>query len=90
MIAIGFADDPEQLDRRRQLPVERARGVVLAGVPEPDQLLHPGADDVRVDADAADSAELEEREDQVVVARVEVEPELDDAPRLLEVRRSPA
>ena len=44
-----------------------------------------GPDDVRVDADAADAAELEERHDQVVVARVEVEAGLDDVPRLLEI-----
>ena len=37
-----------------------------------------------------DAAELEERQDEVVVARVQVEPELDDVPRLLEVVRSPA
>ena len=50
----------------------RAR-LVLAGLPEPDQLLHLRPDDVRVHADAADGAELEERQDEVVVARVEVE-----------------
>ena len=44
-----------------------------------------------VHADAADAANLEEREDQVVVARVEVEAGLlDDAPRLLPGRRWPA
>ena len=31
------------------------------------------------------AAELEEREDQVVVARIQVEPQLDDRPRLLEI-----
>ena len=51
----------------------------------PDLLLHLRADDVRVDADAADAAELEERLDEVVVAGVEVEAELDDVPRLVEV-----
>ena len=38
-----------------------------------------------MDADAAVAAHLEERLDQVVVTRVEREPEVDDLPRLLEV-----
>ena len=77
--------DAQELDRRRELAVERPRRLVLACVPEPDQLLHLRADDVRVHADAADAAELEERQDQVVVARVEVEAGLDDVLRLREV-----
>ena len=40
---------------------------------------------MRVDADPADPAELEEGLDQVVVAGVEVEARLDDVPRLREV-----
>ena len=38
-----------------------------------------------MDADSADAAEVEEREDEVVVAGVEVEAEAGDAARLLEV-----
>jgi len=38
-----------------------------------------------VDADAADAAELQEREDEVVVACIEVEAEPGDAPRLLQI-----
>ena len=79
------ADHAQQLDRRHELAVERPCGLVLASVPEPDQLLHLRPDDVRVHADAADAAELEERQDQVVVAGVEVEPGLDDVLRLREV-----
>ena len=39
-----------------------------------------------VDAHATGAAELQERQDQVVVARVEIEPELDDRACLLEIR----
>ena len=77
--------DTQELDRRRELPVERARRVLLARLPEPDELLHLRPDHVRVHADAADAAELEEGQDQVVVAGVEVEPGLDDVPRLPQV-----
>src|ERR687898_2109102 len=77
--------DPQELDRRAKLAIERPRRVVLTLAPEPDQLFHLGPDDVRVDADAAPPAELEERQDQVVVARVEVEPGRDDVPRLGQV-----
>ena len=41
---------------------------------------------MRVDADAADPADLEEREDEVVVARVEVEAGRDDVARGVEAR----
>ena len=50
-----------------------------------DHVLDRGPDEVRVDADATDPAELEEREEQLVVARVELEPQIDDLPRLLQV-----
>ena len=40
---------------------------------------------MRVHADAPEPAELEERLDQIVVSRVEVEPGVDDVPRLGEV-----
>src|SRR5829696_3940550 len=81
-----IAGDAKQLDRRRELAVERPRGFVLAGLPEPYELLHLRPHDVGVDADAADAAELEERQDQVVVAGVEIEAEGDDPARLLEIR----
>ena len=80
-----IAGDANELDRRRELPVERTRAIVVARLPEPDELLHLWTDDVRVHADAADAAELEERQDEVVVARVEIEAELDDPARLLEI-----
>ncbi len=75
LIAIGLPTTRSSSIDGLELPVERARRLVLAGLPEPDQLLHLRPDDVRVHADPADAAELEERQDQVVVARVEVEPE---------------
>ena len=52
---------------------------------ERDQLLHACCDEVGIDEDAADSAELEERVEQVVAARVELEADLDDPPRLVEI-----
>ena len=75
-------DDAEQLDRRGELLVESPRSLDVTRAVEPNELLHLRADDVRVDADAAHAAELEEREDEIVVARVQVEAELDDRPRL--------
>ena len=84
MIAIGFVCTC-QLEAGARLLVEPPRPVEVARAEAPDQLLHLRADDVRVHADAADSAELEERQDQVVVACIEVEAELDDRARLLEV-----
>ena len=85
MIAIG-------LGAARRISIEGASSrssvagrVVLARLPEPDQLLHLRPDHVRVHADAADAAELEERQDQVVVAGVEVEVRLDDVLRLRQV-----
>ena len=78
-------DDAEQVDRRHELLVERARAVDVALPVAAHHLLHLRADDVRVHADAARAADLEEREDEVVVAGVEVEAELDDRARLREV-----
>src|SRR6187549_3398755 len=46
-----IARDANELDRWRQLPVERTRGVVVARLPEANELLHLRADDVRVHAD---------------------------------------
>ena len=66
------ADDSQELDRGGKLPVELPGRLVLAGLPQADQLLHLRPDNMGVDADAADAAELEERQDQIVVAGVEV------------------
>ena len=75
----------EEVDRRPELLVQLARPCLATGLPAPDQLLHARPDHVRVHADAAHAAELEERQDEVVVAGVELEAELDDLPSLLEV-----
>ena len=85
MIAIGLTTHSEQLDRRPQLVVQRTCAFDVAGSEALHHLLHLWADDVRVHAHAAPAADLEEREDQVVVAREEVEPELDDPSRLRQV-----
>ena len=61
-----------------------ARQVAVAS--RPDLLGDLRADDVRVHADAADRAELEEREDDVVVAGIEVEPRFEDVASLREAR----
>ena len=65
----------QQVVGRRHLLVEPPRAVDVAVLVAPDHLLRLRPPDVRVHADAADAAELEEREDEVVVARVEVEAE---------------
>ena len=75
----------QQLDRRAQLGVERARPVHVPGAVPLDELGDLRPDDVRVHAHPADTAQLQERQDEVVVARVEIEPEVDDRPRLREV-----
>ena len=78
--------DLEQLVGRLRRLVDAPGLDVVALLVQPDHLLHLRPGDVRVDADAADAPELQEREDQVVVARVQVEPRvLDDAARLVEV-----
>ena len=63
--------DPEQVVGGAQLPVDLARAGEVAFAGRPDLLRHLRADDVRVHADAADRAELEERLHDVVVACVE-------------------
>jgi len=78
-------DDAQEVDRRRKLSVELARPFDIAGAKQANHLLHLRSDDMRVHAHAAEPAELEEREDEVVVPRVQVEPELHDRARLLEV-----
>ena len=77
--------DPEQVVRRRELGVDLPRPVEIArgGRANLGRDLRP--DDVRVHADAPEAAELEERLNEIVVSRVEVEPGVDDVPRLGEV-----
>src|SRR5262249_9124124 len=76
----------QEVDRRAQLLVQRARGFDITGAEQPDHLLHLRADDMRVHANAAEAADLQEREDDVVVSGVEVESGLDDRARLSDVR----
>ena len=78
-------DDADQLVGGRELLVEPPCALDIPGAEQGDHLLHLRPDDVRVHADPADPAELDEGEHEVVVPRVEVEPELDDASRLVEV-----
>ena len=68
---IGLIVTPSDVDERLQLLVDRARGLDVALLVEADHLLHAPRDEVAVDDDAADAADLEERVDEVVAARVE-------------------
>src|SRR5262249_21282865 len=77
--------DAEQLDGRAELLVERPGALDVAFAVPDHHLLDSRPDDMRVHAHATQAAELEEREDQIVVSGVEGEAELDDRPRLLEV-----
>ena len=70
--------DGEQLVDRRELTVDRPRPLDVARVRGAHLLGDLRPDDVGVDADAADRAELEERLQHVVVPRVEVEAGRDD------------
>src|SRR6266550_4433746 len=82
----GIGLDLEQLVDRFELLVDLARRLGVTLSESANHRLDAWPDDVRVDANTADSAELEEGEDQVVVPRVEIEVGLgDDAPRLGEV-----
>src|SRR6266511_2261404 len=79
----GVGLDLQQLVDRFELLIDLSRRLGVALAKSADHGLHPQPDDVRVNADASDRAELEKREDQVVVPRVEVEIGLlDDSPRL--------
>src|SRR5213596_3622119 len=71
-------DDAEQLVGRLELVVDPLRALRISLAEAPDHLLHLRSDHVRVNANAAAAADLEERVDDVVVTRVEVEAELDD------------
>ncbi len=74
----------ENLDGRPKLLVERVGALDVAGAVARDELLHLRSHDMGVDADATNTADLEERQEQVVVAGVEVEPGRDDVPRRLD------
>src|SRR4051794_33509787 len=78
--------DLEQLVSRLEVLVDLARRVHVTLVEGPDHSLDLRSGDVRVYTNTTDPAELEERKDQDVVARVEDEARLaDDAPGLDEV-----
>ena len=79
------ARDLQQVVGGGELGVDLARALEVALVRRPHLLGDLRADDVGVDADAAEPAELEEGAEDVVVARVEVEALGDDVPRLVEV-----
>src|SRR3954467_10394425 len=82
----GMGLDREQLVDRFELLVDLSRGLGVAFTEGADHRLDTRADDVRVHAHTTDGAELEERQHEVVVPRVEVEIGLgDDAPRLGDV-----
>ena len=73
MIAIGFVTTRRSSIAGWRLGFEPLRALGVALAEEADQLLHLRPDYVRVDADAAHAAELEEGQDEVVVAGVQVE-----------------
>ena len=78
--------DLQQLVDRFELLVDLSRRLGVALSERADHGLDARPDDVRVHTNTADAAQLEEREDEVVVPRVQVEVGLaDDAPRLGEV-----
>src|SRR3954464_4137195 len=82
----GIGLDLEQLVDRFELLVDLSRRLGVAFTEGADHRLDTRADGVRVHAHTTDGAELEEREHEVVVPRVEVEVGLgDDAPRLGDV-----
>ena len=86
LIGDRVRDDLQEVVGRLQLVVYAPRLDVVSGLVQADHLLHLRADDVRVHADTADAADLEERVDEVVVARVEGEAGLlDDEARLDEI-----
>ena len=85
MIWIGPVDDADQLVGGRELVVQLASSLDVSRAEALDHFFDLRPDHVGVDADTAEPAELDERQHEVVVARVEVEPELDDVPGLVEV-----
>src|SRR6266508_3747808 len=82
----GVGLDLQQLVDRFELLVDLSRRLGVALAERANHGLDPRPHDVRVHTNTADPAKLEERQDQDVVPRVEVEVGLrDDAPRLGEV-----
>src|SRR5512133_1451965 len=78
--------DLQELVDRFELLVDLSRRLGIALAEGADHGLDARPDDVRVHTNTADAAQLEEREDEVVVPRIEVEVGLgDDASRLGEV-----
>src|SRR5215216_6735833 len=77
--------DLEELVRGREGCVDLARPLQISTTRRRDLLGDLRSDDVRVDAHAADPTQLEERLDESVVTRVQVEPGRDDVPRLVEI-----
>ena len=75
----------EEVVRRGELPVELAPSLDVARQSRPYLLRDLWPDDVRVDADPADPAELRERLYEGVVACIEVEAGVDDVLRLREI-----
>src|SRR5256885_11526365 len=76
----------EQLVDRFELLVDLSRRLGVALTERADHRLHLGTGDVRVHADTADAPDLEERQDEGIVPRVEIElGVVDDAPRPGEV-----
>src|SRR5438552_766741 len=79
----GIGLDLEQLVRRLELLVDLARRVHVTLVEGPDHSPDLRSDDVRVYTNTADSSELEEREGENVVPRVERAVQLaDDTTRI--------
>ena len=85
MIAIGFVWT-FRISIAGGLLVDRPRTLDVARAVARHHLLHARADHVRMRADAAGTADLEERKDDVVVTRVQVEPAVDDVARRIEAR----
>ena len=73
VVGAGGGDEDVAQELRQARGVEGGVGVIRP-------------DEVGEDEDAPDAADLEEREDQIVVPGIEVEPEVDDSPRLLDRR----
>jgi len=73
LIAMGFPCTLSSSYDGSELTVDAFRFVRITSAIGNDHRLHAGPDHMRVHADAADPAELEERVDEVIVAGIEVE-----------------